>query len=104
MTTTPMPSFPALLAGLARRRLVPETRDGRLVLVGDMTQVDAVLAVVVRWYAKELRALVAGRASGHVVGVCDTCGQWSFIHRTKTPRCRLAWHCPGRHRSKEDNP
>jgi hypothetical protein len=98
VSTTGLPTFSELLAGLARRGLQPEVRDGRLGLRGDKSKVDVVVRVACLWYADELRALVAGRSSGHVVAVCDACGEWTFTHRSKTPPCRMTPGCKGRHR------
>jgi hypothetical protein len=97
MTTVRMPTFVELLDGLDRRGLSPELRGGRLTLVGDMSTIDPVVMVAVRWHAGLLRAVVLGRETGHIVGVCDRCGEWTFIHKTKTPRCRMTPGCKGKH-------
>jgi hypothetical protein len=95
----PVPSFPALLAVLADRGLGVDVRDGRLGIAGLVATLDDELTFYCRWYGAELRALVHGRTSGHVVGMCDECGEWCFIRADKTWRCRLTPGCPGRHRA-----
>jgi hypothetical protein len=92
-----MPTFVELVDGLTRRRLTPVVRDGRLGLVGDLSKVDAVVAVACRWHRLELLSLVAASDSGHVIGVCNRCGGWSFIRHDKTPRCRMTPGCKGVH-------
>ena len=72
----------------------PELRDGRLGLSGDRSKVDAIVRFACLWYRGELCALA--RASGtHVVGVCDLCGEWTFIraNRSAPAWCRMTPHC-----------
>src|SRR6476469_4797768 len=103
-SVTLMPELPALLDGLARRGLRVEERDGQLVLVGCLDRIDEVVAVVVRWHADNLRIVVAGRRTGHAVGVCNQCGHWSMIRCGESPSCRMTPGCKGRHHEQQPAP
>jgi hypothetical protein len=97
-TVVAMPTFPGLLAGLSRRGLRVEGRNGgRVRITGNVLAIEEIVVAVCRWYADELRALVVARASGHDVGVCNVCGEWRFIRAADTPRCSMTFGCAGRH-------
>jgi hypothetical protein len=115
VSVTPLPDLPQLLDGLTRRHLCLETdQHGRLVLTGNVDAVDPLVALAVRWHADALRAVVAGRRTGHVVGICDHCGKWAMVGtrrvvergrhagevvaRSTWPRCYMTAGCAGRHR------
>jgi hypothetical protein len=89
-----MLSPPELLAELAVRDIDVSLGGGVLHVRGALDRLDPALRFTLQWHRRSVHAILAARAQGGGLVLCDGCDSWALVPASKGERTSHRPSCP----------